>query len=254
MIILSRIKGIHITDSGYRLDTFIQNILLVHTWVPKFSLNWNYPSWSISSEWFIYLWFPVISSLILNKLKSITLISILLSLTWIASIAIYATGEIPFKELLVVVPTFLTGTFLYKLWANVSHNYSPSILTPDLCLLLVIFLPFFCGGTLLISLYISLFIAIILSLALLQDSCSKYWKIPPVINLGKVSYSLYMSHTLAQKLCYGLIPVQSFSTSNLFTKIFILGLYLGTIAMFCTLTYFLIEKPSRTYLRSILKS
>ena len=34
-------------------------IALVHSWVPSFALTFNFPSWSISTEFFFYLCFPV---------------------------------------------------------------------------------------------------------------------------------------------------------------------------------------------------
>jgi peptidoglycan/LPS O-acetylase OafA/YrhL len=251
MVIVARIKGISIDNSGYALETFIQNFFLVHTWVPSFKLNWNYPSWSISSEWFAYIWFPIVSAFIFNRLKSLNLVIVLLIATWLACIAIYATETINFKELIVVIPTFLTGMLLYKLRTHWHPSNHPSALIPDFCLILIILTPFLCNGIVLISVYISLFIVIILSLAILQNSCSQYWKSPPLMALGKTSYSLYMSHTIAQKLCYILVPVRLFSQSSLLTKVGILGLYSLAIAGFCVATYFLIEKPGRRYFRHI---
>jgi peptidoglycan/LPS O-acetylase OafA/YrhL len=251
MITVARFKGISITDSGYTFDTFIQNVLLIHTWVPNFTLNWNYPAWAVSSEWFAYLWFPIVSVLMVNHLKSLTTVIILLSLTWLGSIAIYAMGNINFKELIVIIPTFLTGMLLHNLWIHLRQSYHPSVFMPDISLIAIILIPFLCSGIVLISTYISLFVVLILSLAFLQDSCRQYWQSPPLIALGKASYSLYMSHTLAQKLCYGFIPPQRFVESGIFVKGGIVGLYLGAIALFCIITYFLIEKPSRKYFRQV---
>jgi len=251
MIAVARFKGITITDSGYTLDTFIQNALLIHTWVPNFTLNWNYPSWAVSSEWFAYLWFPVVSLFMINRLKSLSIVIILLSLTWFSSIAVYAIGNINFKELIVIIPTFLTGMLLHNLWLHLRQSYYPSVFTPDISLLAIILLPFLCSGVVLISTYISLFIVIILSLAFLQDSCSRYWHFESLIAVGKSSYSLYMSHTLAQKLCYELVPAQRFAESGIFIKGGIVGLYLVAIALFWIVTYFLVEKPSRKYFRQV---
>lgn len=251
MITVARIRGINLTDSGYSLDGFIQNVLLIHTWVPNFTLNWNYPAWAVSSEWFAYLWFPIVSVFMVNRLKSLNMVIILMSFTWLGSIAIYAMGNISFKELIVIIPTFLTGMLLHNLWVHLRHSYHPSVFTPDISLIAIILLPFLCSGVVLISTYISLFIVIILSLAFLQDSCSQYWQSKPLIFLGQTSYSLYMSHTLAQKLCYGLIPPQRFAESDIFIKAGIVGLYLIAIALFWIATYFLVEKPSRRYFRQV---
>lgn len=36
-------------------DALLQNFLLIHSWNTTEKLSWNYPSWSISAEWFAYL-------------------------------------------------------------------------------------------------------------------------------------------------------------------------------------------------------
>lgn len=42
--------------------TFLSNVLLIQAWHLHDSLNWNYPSWSISAEWAVYLLFFAWSS------------------------------------------------------------------------------------------------------------------------------------------------------------------------------------------------
>jgi peptidoglycan/LPS O-acetylase OafA/YrhL len=42
--------------------TFLSNLLLIQAWHLHDSLNWNYPSWSISAEWAVYLLFFAWSS------------------------------------------------------------------------------------------------------------------------------------------------------------------------------------------------
>src|SRR5262249_8096010 len=64
MALVSWRLGWALTDSGYTGRDFVLNVCLVHTWVPDFHLNWNYPSWSISSEWFAYLFFPAVCALL----------------------------------------------------------------------------------------------------------------------------------------------------------------------------------------------
>ena len=59
MVLVARLRGLTISQTGYSGRDFVLNLLLIHTWVPHFELNWNYPSWSVSSEWFAYLFFPL---------------------------------------------------------------------------------------------------------------------------------------------------------------------------------------------------
>jgi peptidoglycan/LPS O-acetylase OafA/YrhL len=40
---------------GCSLRSFVLNVLLLHAWGLAPTLSWNFPSWSISAEWFAYL-------------------------------------------------------------------------------------------------------------------------------------------------------------------------------------------------------
>ncbi len=44
----------------FTLASFVQNLLLVHGWGFAQQGDWNYPSWSVSTEWAGYLLFPVL--------------------------------------------------------------------------------------------------------------------------------------------------------------------------------------------------
>ena len=70
MIAVSDRLGYQLTDAGYSTRDFILNLFLMHTWVPEFRLNWNYPSWSISSEWFAYLVFPFAAAGLLSRITT----------------------------------------------------------------------------------------------------------------------------------------------------------------------------------------
>jgi len=67
-------------------ETLMMHLLLVQGWMPQeIALSWNYPSWSVSLEWAIYLLYPILGLLLLGIRKSN--ISILIYI--IASILIY---------------------------------------------------------------------------------------------------------------------------------------------------------------------
>ena len=99
--------GYQLTDAGYSAHDFVLNLVLAQTWVPEFRLTWNYPSWSISSEWFAYLLFPFGAAWVLRGLttpvRAVTfgLVSLAGS---IALLWFWRTG--PFSALLPVIPAF----------------------------------------------------------------------------------------------------------------------------------------------------
>ena len=56
-----------------------QHLLLIHAWGTTPSVQWNFPSWSISAEWFAYLIFPVAAVLVL-ALRRVAWLAVALSL------------------------------------------------------------------------------------------------------------------------------------------------------------------------------
>ena len=88
LVCFARLTSTAVTEEGYTATTFVANIFLVQTWVPDFRLNWNYPAWSISSEWFAYLWFPVLSFVVLARVRSLRGGALLLALALLGSIVI----------------------------------------------------------------------------------------------------------------------------------------------------------------------
>ncbi len=42
-------------------SALVQNILLIHAWDTTSDTSYNFPSWSISAEWFVYLLFPIVA-------------------------------------------------------------------------------------------------------------------------------------------------------------------------------------------------
>jgi peptidoglycan/LPS O-acetylase OafA/YrhL len=49
-----------VTPEGLPYPSLIQNLLLIHGWGIANQLAWNYPSWSVSTEWAGYLLFPAL--------------------------------------------------------------------------------------------------------------------------------------------------------------------------------------------------
>src|SRR5690606_25968570 len=80
----------------YKLDynLIIPTISLTHAWGITDTLGWNYPSWSISAEWFAYiLIFPLAGILVYRFNKLLILLSA--SVFWIILIMyseLYNTG------------------------------------------------------------------------------------------------------------------------------------------------------------------
>ncbi len=260
MVIVSRSRGWSIADSGYTFVDFVLNLFLVHTWVPHFTLNWNYPSWSISSEWFAYLLFCPLMFICFRL--TARWVWVVLALSIVATLGMYySPKEMWFRELLCVVPTFTWGaTFVYA--GNRQGAVSEAVeaqqptrfvafardyaFIPVVLVIASCFMPTpYYSACLLISLG-----ALICSLYVTGARPNSLYDFGPVRFLGEVSYSLYMTHTLAQKILYQLLPSGVYVYSSLLTKLIVASAYFALIAAFAVGMYYLVERPSRNLTRA----
>jgi peptidoglycan/LPS O-acetylase OafA/YrhL len=92
----------------------------------------------------------------------------------------------------------------------------------------------------------------VLTLAML-GSDARAWELPPLLLLGDVSYSLYMTHTLVQKVLYRAFPVADFSDRSTLIRVGVLAIYGLSIAGLCTVTYVFVERPCRRWGRSLVE-
>lgn len=249
MYLVGRKLGYNLTDEGYTLTQFVQNLFLVQAWVPKLTLNWNYPSWSVSSEWFAYLSFPFVV-LLFKKVDSLAkaLMGLVLSLV-IAFLTTACKGQVSFDTLWRISCHFTAGVFLYQISQFHKAKEGPLKVLIYGPLTILLTGPFWASS---FYPYLSFvcFPPLIFGLAqtkerytLFDSRFSLYW--------GEASYSLYMTHTIAQKFLYRLLPVQRFTDSSLMTKLGVLAGYVFFIALLCLATFHLVENPARRWLKKI---
>ena len=249
MVGISDWLGFQLTDAGYSTRDFILNLLLMHTWVPDFRLNWNYPSWSISSEWFAYLVFPFAAAGLLPRLNTPGRAALFALVCLAGTAVVFSLTQFPFHELLIVIPTFFAGTAIFALIQNRTGAGSRRARwSPELLVGALVFACFIPGvpGTLLTVL--SLF-GLVLELAGLGDRPHRWWLSRPLVYLGDVSYSLYMTHTLAQKALYRLLPSTHFESSEVLVKLLVITAYILAVVGCCLSSYYLVERPSRRWFR-----
>lgn len=249
MVLVSRASRIVIDSQGYSETDFIFNLALVQTWVPHFRLNWNYPAWSISSEWFAYLWFPSVCAAwnkVAGRRKSFWLA--LGAFAFMQSHAAFS-ASLPFKELLSVVGPFLTGCALCLVLQSRKIVLRRWRWVPELCCALWLIAPFFLKGRMLLFLMLTLFSLLIFSLGVLRESCAWLLRSTALVFVGEISYSLYMTHTLVQKVMNEWGPATTASATNQSLRIWVLLVYVLLILSVALGTYFLVERPARVWLR-----
>jgi peptidoglycan/LPS O-acetylase OafA/YrhL len=223
--------------------SLLANLLLVHGWGFSDTLAWNYPSWSVSSEWAGYLLFPLLffivaswSPLLAIPLTTFT-IPVLGMLAFTHGHSINITGRL---VLLRFFMEFLTGITAAKLLPVAAHNLPPRV--PAAAGLALVLL----GAALpydLISL-VGLWLALV-SLALLAHAGGRpVFGRPGILRaLGLLSYSFYMSFAIIEMLLaqlyrrQGMDPAahQLLYTAQMTALTFVLAAAL----------YFIVERPFR---------
>jgi peptidoglycan/LPS O-acetylase OafA/YrhL len=168
--------------------------------------------------------------------------------TFLSISTILFWGALPFKELAVVAPTFFAGMAGSQivLQAQSRAIASPRWLPVALGVALVgsCYAPGMTGVTALLLALSGL----VLSMAMLGGDVRAF-VLPPLLRLGEVSYSLYMTHTLVQKFLYRALPVADFAGRSGGVRLGVLALYGMSIAALCAATYVLIERPCRRWVK-----
>lgn len=179
------------TDSA-AVSQIIPNLLLIQSWSPLTDHeSFNFPSWSISIEFYLYvLLFFSITLFKSNRVLSWFLIST------IALLLIFLESEILVSPVLRGLSSFFGGAFTYVVYKKLSH-FKPSYVTGSIiegvlliCVVLIV------QSTIEHSSIIApvLFLFTVLFFAFESGVFSDFLKIKPLQYAGKLSYSIYMTH------------------------------------------------------------
>ena len=100
-------------------SAILPNLLLIHAWGTTHMLTFDYPSWSVSAEIFVYLLFPVFLFMI-NRLGAFALaLPFVLGLAVIAAFSVFGLGnwmDATFNGgCLRAAPSFVAGMVVYRL-------------------------------------------------------------------------------------------------------------------------------------------
>ncbi|HTQ71381.1 MAG TPA: acyltransferase [Acidocella sp.] len=190
----------------FGLSTLVQNLLLMQGWGGDSFGAWNYPSWSISTEWAGYLLFPLFACLlsyfpplVSNQLAIITLpvLGVVYAFDGHSLNLAFSAGLIRF------FPEFLAGMAAYRLAPLVADQdfARPLFLWGGVVLALA-------GGVTGVDLVILPGLWAVLFAFYMQADAQR----PPVLGrrpvlhyLGRLSYCFYMSFAIAE-----LLTVQAF--------------------------------------------
>ncbi|MDX2506724.1 MAG: acyltransferase [Gammaproteobacteria bacterium] len=233
------------------IPTFIINLFLLQTFIN--GTYWNQPAWSISAEWVVYMFIPLLVPVIC-RFKwpgKATLFLLSFSVLYILQKPHSTLDLTPTLSFIRCICEAIIGIALYdiyksNLWSNIlsGNNATHLIFSAS-------FLTLFLDISHLIT--IAIFALLILSAAYNIDDSFLSNKF--LIFLGTISYSIYMTHWFIQVLLQKLSKV---ITGNDFSDNFssalspaVLLICICLVIVASTITYKLIENPFRKWLRSI---
>ena len=171
----------------------VPNILLIQSWAPSFDhLSFNFPSWSISVEFYVYaIFFLTIS--IFRRVRLVSWLSlIILSLYMLIDSCAFITAQA-----LKGIFCFFLGAVIYKLYLyfdgeiNFGYIFSTVIEFLLLCISIFVVAIEFNSKALFVPFLFSL-VVFFYSLELGYFSSLLKWS--GFQWLGKLSYSIYMTH------------------------------------------------------------
>ncbi len=225
----------------------LSNLTLTQSWFPKYTLNINYPSWSLSVEAFFYLCFPFIFNLFFLNQKNLInyiLLAIFFFQGIISSVLLYFNINYYFSPL-THMSTFISGVwlgFIYSKYKKNFQKYSFYISVTAITALLYIINEF--NHNLFLSKYYNygiltpLHMLIILSV-ITNKFLTRIFSLKPLQYLGEISYSIYILHIPISLIIYGYTKQISVnSTTSLF-------LYVLFLILFSSWSYRTIEVPMK---------
>lgn len=224
-------------------ETFFYNLILVHAWGTYGDFSWNNSSWSISTEFFAYLTFPFILTL-LTKNKLLIKTSLFAAISLILFYP-FMGGDIGTgKELLRCLMGFYLGVTGYLVFNTIKLSQIKTSVTQVTVIVLILLS---INSNLNDSLTMLLWLPLIYSLSSDSGAVARVLKNRFLYFLGTISYSIYLTHAVIL-MAYRNIRVFIFDAPinlGLLTEgLLLIGLCVVTVAL-SYLTYIYIESRFR---------
>ncbi len=188
------------------IDEILPNLFLLQSWLPFVEpLSWNYPSWSISVEYYVYMIF--FATLLWKKFRYLAWLTI----SFVAFLCIFEQSEF-LKDALRGLSCFFMGALVYVLYVKFHQQISKMshfvFLLLELAVLSVAFCimqtPKFDHQAILASVIFALTIFIF---SFEKGFISKMLKGYIFQLLGRLSYSIYMVHAAVLFVSLGVFMV-----------------------------------------------
>lgn len=229
-------------------------LLLVHAWWEQ-GFELNTPSWSISAEWFAYLWFPLVM-LVARSPRALFVGGLLAFTAWYFG-SLYWFGEASTRVgfggcgLLRIAPEFTIGVALRELLETgaLPLTRGPLAVAAWLSAIAVglfLRLPDY--------VFVLAFVFIIAAGAERARSGRRGWlEHPRHAYLGEISYALYMVHGLVGLIGFNLVDALApgVASGPYFLRLLAWSTVMGCMVLTAAIAERVIERPGRRLLMAL---
>jgi peptidoglycan/LPS O-acetylase OafA/YrhL len=252
-VIVADMFHVHI-EGNYGMSAIAPQLALMHTWpfLTWARWSWNYPSWFLSSLWFGYVFiFPCVWMLA-PKIRQSKWLLVWLFGPLIVRLPLTAMTALPeIRPVLRASCDILSGCVLYLLYLNDSRIFRAAQKHLDKLVLagllaLVIARVFNAGySTWVVINALGLLAAPFLIAGLTAETSvtARLLMVRPMLWLGEISYAVFISHAVVQKVLKIILHGERFSGSPLALRCLILALYLVAVLAFAAAVNRLVELP-----------
>lgn len=267
-------------SGGNTIPSFWSNLFLVHSLGLHEVAGWNYPSWSLSTEWATYILFALTLLLPGRSFLPFAVVGFIASPILLANLSPYPMHETYHYGILRSIYGFCGGALIYYIYARIKSRQLEEKLSVAawtaleiVATSLIFILPFTMGTSPYAVLMTLAFTPFILIFAIQKGYLSQILGHRVGVYLGTISLSIYMIHAfillrvvnvaeLIQKLT-GIPLVETQIFRGLPTKLVVMDpLYMnilafsvmGLVVVISHFTYRYIEVPAEKKVRSWTKA
>jgi len=148
---------------------------------------------------------------------------------------------------------FLAGAVVWELRRRLvalgKTMLPPTDLVAALFLILVLWFERSLGSFVSTSLFLVAVAWLIFSLSQKPGMAAKFLAWGPVLFLGEISYSIYLTHGISQRVLKVALSAEKFAAASLAVRIAVLLAYGFCLLALALALYFFVERPARRWLR-----
>jgi len=230
-------------------NALLQNFLMIHSWSTTQYLSWNFPSWSISAEWFAYLFLFVPLSFIykFNKIFFLSFAGLVVCafICYWVSIPDFTVDRYTMNGLPRIIPEFIIGvlTGLIKIKFNLSKRKASLVCIFSLLFLFISFyFDFYFHQLCVIG-----FAVVILGLSY-KTYFDGFFSSRQLIYLGNISFAFYLTQFLSLIIYEQLFRILFNLLESDYVLILQFSMAFSINFIFAALAYKYFEEPMRVLL------